>query len=260
MAEDLGTESAAARHRPSRRVVTLVAIPLICLVIMSYIGDAFAATLVKSHPVWLMALNSRTRNLALVTNQVDPVTFYVVGITRLLLSDPLFYLLGRWYGDSAVTWMERRTKTWGSMLRRIERWFAKGAYPLLFIAPNNYICLFAGAAGMPIAAFLAVNVAGTVFRLWLVRQFGNLFDRPINALVGWIDDHRLPLVLLSIALVALSIVLEARRGETEVGSLTRLDDELEELDAEKVDEPPPDGRAPGDDGEHEDRRGDGDAA
>jgi membrane protein DedA with SNARE-associated domain len=233
MAEDLGTERADARPRPSRRAVTLVAVPLIVLVVMSYIGDAFAATLVKSHPVWLMALNSRTRNLALVTNQVDPWTFYTVGITRLLLSDPLFFLLGHWYGDSAVTWMERRTKTWGQMLRQIERFFGKAAYPLVFLAPNNYICLFAGAAGMPIAAFFAVNIAGTVFRLWLVRQFGNLFDRPINAFVGWIDDHRLPLVVLSIVLVVASIALEARRGETEVTALARLDDELDEIDAEK---------------------------
>jgi membrane protein DedA with SNARE-associated domain len=233
MAEDLGTERATARRRPSRRAVTLVAVPLIVLVIASYIGDAFAASLVKSHPVWLMVLNSRTRNLALVTNQVDPWTFYAVGLTRLLLSDPLFFLLGRWYGDSAVTWMERRTKTWGQMLRQIEQWFGKAAYPLLFLAPNNYICLFAGAAGMPIAAFFAVNIAGTIFRLWLVRQFGNLFDRPINAFVGWIDDHRLPLVVLSIILVVVSIALEARKGETEVTSLVRLDDELDEIDAEQ---------------------------
>jgi membrane protein DedA with SNARE-associated domain len=247
MAEDLGTErAAAARRRPSRRAVTLVAAPLIVLVILSYIGDAFAASLVKSHPVWLMALNSRTRNLALVTNQVDARTFYAVGLTRLLLSDPLFFLLGHWYGDSAVTWMERRTKTWGTFLRQIERFFGRAAYPLVFLAPNNYICLFAGAAGMPVAGFFAANIAGTVFRLWLVRQFGNLFDRPINALVGWIDDHRLPLVALSIVMVVVSIALEARRGETEVTSLAHLDDELDEIDTGEPEDAAPDAAGPTD--------------
>jgi membrane protein DedA with SNARE-associated domain len=219
-----------ARRRPSRRVVTLVSVPLVILVIMSQVGDALAPTLVVNHPVWLMVLNSRTRNLALVTTRVDPVTFFSVGMARLLISDPLFFLLGVWYGDAAVSWMERRTRTWGSMLRSIERFFGKAAYPLIFIAPNNYICLFAGAAGMPIGAFFAVNIAGTLFRLWLVRVFGDAFERPIDALVGWIADHRVILLVISIGLVLLSIALEARRGETEVASLARLDDELDEAE------------------------------
>jgi membrane protein DedA with SNARE-associated domain len=216
--------------------VTLVSVPLIALVIMSYVGDALAPTLFDTHPVLLMALNSRTRNLVLVTNEVDPVTFYTVGLVRLLVSDPLFFLLGMWYGDAAVEWMERRTRTWGQFLRQIEQWFGKAAYPIIFIAPNNYVCLFAGAAGMPLKAFFAVNIAGTIFRLWLVRTFGNVFEAPIDDLVGWIGDHRIPLLALSIALVLVSIALEARKGETEVSSLARLDDELEEIDAEQENE------------------------
>ncbi len=227
-----------ARRRPSRRAVTLVSVPLVILVIMSYVGDALAPTLVDTHPLWLMVLNARTRNLALVTNQIDTVPFYGVGVGRLLVSDPLFFLLGYWYGDSAVTWMERRTRTWGQMMRSVEQGFGKAAYPLVFLAPNNFICLFAGAAGMPIGAFFAVNLAGTAFRLWLVRKFGEAFDRPLNALVDWIGDHRLILLVVSFALVGLSIALEARRGETEVTSLAHLDDELEELDSQRSSSPP----------------------
>jgi len=205
----------------------LVSIPLIVLTVAAYVGDAIAPTLVDTHPAWLMGLNSRTRNLALVTNEVDPVTYYGIGLTRLLVSDPLFFLLGYWYGDAAVSWMERRTKTWGQMLRQIEQWFGKAAYPIIFIAPNSYVCLFAGAAGMPLRAFFAVNIAGTVTRLWLVRRFGEAFEAPIDDLVGWIGDHRIPLLVLSVGLVVLSIVMEARKGETEVGSLAHLEEELE---------------------------------
>ena len=252
MAEDLRPSPSPARRRPSRRAVTLVSIPLIILVIMSYVGDALAPTLFDTHPVLLMALNSRTRNLVLVTNEVDPVTFYTVGLIRLLLSDPLFFLLGMWYGDAAVEWMERRTRTWGQFLRQIEQWFGKAAYPIIFIAPNNYVCLFAGAAGMPLKAFFAVNIAGTIFRLWLVRTFGNVFEAPIGDLVGWIGDHRIPLLALSIALVLVSIALEARKGETEVSSLARLDDELEEIDAEQENEREGDAAEPEDAPQDED--------
>ena len=109
---------------------------------------------------------------------------------RLVVSDPLFFLLGYWYGDAAVEWMERRTRTWGQMLRQIEKWFGKAAYPIVFIAPNNYICLFAGAAGMSIRAFVVLNVTGSMFRLWLVRVFGQAFEAPIDVVVDWIGDNR----------------------------------------------------------------------
>jgi membrane protein DedA with SNARE-associated domain len=220
--------AAVVRRRPSRRQVTAIAVPLVALVVMNYVGDALAPTLVDTHPAWLIALNARNRNLALVTNQLDPLTYYGIGTARLLVSDPLFFLLGYWYGDAAVTWMERRTKTWGQLLRQIERWFGKAAYPLIFIAPNNYICLFAGAAGMPLRAFFAVNIAGTITRLWLIRLVGETFESPLDDLVGWIGDNRIPLLIASVALVIASIFLEARRGETEVEALARLDEELEE--------------------------------
>ena len=220
------------RRRPSRRQVAALAVPLVALVVMGYVGDALAPTLVDTHPAWLIGLNARNRNLALATNSLDAWTYYGVGTVRLLISDPLFFLLGYWYGDAAVTWMERRTNTWGQMLRQIEQWFGKAAYPLIFVVPNNYICLFAGAAGMPLRAFFAVNLAGTITRLWLIRLVGETFESPLDDLVGWIGDNRVPLLGVSVALVIVSIALEARRGETEVGSLAHLDDELEEVSEE----------------------------
>jgi membrane protein DedA with SNARE-associated domain len=232
MAEDDQSVTAPVRRRPSRRAITLVSIPLIFLVIISYVGDALAPSLVDRHPALLIALNARTRNLALVTNDLDPLTYYGVGFLRLVVSDPLFFLLGYWYGDAAVEWMERRTRTWGQMLRQIEKWFGKAAYPIVFIAPNNYICLFAGAAGMSLRAFAILNVTGSLFRLWLVRVFGRAFEAPIDTVVDWIGDNRAILLVITVGLVLVSIALEARSGETEIEALARLDDELEEADEE----------------------------
>jgi membrane protein DedA with SNARE-associated domain len=233
MAGDDPTLDASSRRRPpSRHAVAAVTLPLVALVVMGYIGDALAPSLVDTHPAWLIALNARNRNLILVTNYLDAWTFYSIGIVRLLLSDPLFFILGYWYGDAAVAWMERRTRTWGQLARQAEGWFSKAAYPIVFIAPNNFICLFAGAAGMPIRAFFAVNVAGTVFRLWLIRRFGEAFESPIDDVVGWIGEYRIPLLILSVVLVVISISLEAKRGETEVTALTRLEDEIDEIEDE----------------------------
>ena len=97
--------------------------------------------------------------------------------------------------------MEQRTKTYGSMLRQWERWFHKAAYPLVFIAPNNVICLFAGAAGMSVPAFFITNVTGTIARLYLIRRLGEAFERPIDEILDFIARYRLPL------LVGLDLVL-----------------------------------------------------
>ena len=257
MAEEDHPTGTPARRRPSKRAITLVSIPLVALLIISYVGDAMAPTLVDTHPLVLLLLNARTRNLALITNDLDPWTYYGVGFFRLVVSDPLFFLLGYWYGDAAVEWMERRTRTWGQMLRQIERWFGKAAYPIVFLAPNNYICLFAGASGMSIRAFVILNVTGSMFRLWLVRVFGRAFEAPIDDVVHWIGDNRRILLVVTVGLVLVSIALEARTGETEVASLARLDDELEQADTEAqaeaeartdADADGPDPRRPADEG------------
>jgi membrane protein DedA with SNARE-associated domain len=232
--DDPQAEARADRpdRRPSRRAVTIVAIPIIVLIVCTNIGDATAPTLVDTHPAWLVALNPRNRNLVLVTNYLDPWTYYGIATARLLASDPFFFLLGWWYGDAAITWMEKRTRTWGKSLRKAEGWFSKAAYPLIFVAPNQYICLFAGAAGMPVGAFFAVNIAGTMARLYLIRRFGTVAEEPLDSIVEWIGDNRAPLLVLTVGLTVLSIVLEARKGETEVEAIVHLDDELEaEADA-----------------------------
>ena len=79
---------------------------------------------------------------------------------------------------------------------------------------------------MPVRAFVALNVSGTVIRLWLVRRFGEAFESPIDDLVGWIGDNRAILLVISVGVVIVSVALEARGGQTEVSALTHLDDEL----------------------------------
>ena len=231
------TTTETARRPPSRKAVTLVGSLLVVMVIMSQVGDLMTTTWADTHPAWLLSLNARNRILALVTNSLDAGTYYGVGMTRLLVSDPLFFLLGHWYGDAAIVWMEKRTKTWGQLLRQMEGWFGKAAYPLVFIAPNNPICLFAGAAGMPVRAFLALNLAGTATRLYVIRRFGETFEAPIDDVLHWFAEYRVPLFVLSAVLLVVSVALEARSGETEITAYSKLDDELEKAESDVESEP-----------------------
>ncbi|MGV3760827.1 MAG: DedA family protein [Actinomycetota bacterium] len=217
----------APRHPVGRRRLVMLIVPIVGLIIASNVGDALATTLATTNPLALVALNARNRNLVLVTNELDAVSYYVVATVRLLVSDPLFFLLGYWYGDAAVTWMERRTRTWGSTMRQVERWFGKAAYPLVFVAPNNVICLMAGAAGMSVAGFMLTNLAGTLVRLYLIRRLGEAFEAPIDDLLGFLADYRIPLLILSVVLVAATSLFEVRRGEGELEAVLHLDDDLE---------------------------------
>jgi membrane protein DedA with SNARE-associated domain len=212
-------DAVGSEDRPGRRRLTLLVAPIIGLIVISNVGDASAPHLVDHHPLLLLAMNARNRNLLLVTEQLDAASYYIVGTLRLLLSDPLFFLLGYWYGDTVLDWMERRTKTFGQTLRQIEGWFSKAAYPLVFLAPNNYICMFAGASGMSVPGFFAINTLGTLARLYLIRRLGERFDGSINNVLDFIRDHRTPLLIISITLFAVVMINELRRAKTDFEAL-----------------------------------------
>jgi len=216
---------------------------LIVCVIAGWAGDLLVSVLIPDHPLIFIMLNSRNRNLVLATTRLDAWSFYGVAFVRLLLSDPLFFILGRWYGDAGVRWMERRTPTFGGMIRTLEGWFDKAAYPLVAIAPNNFICLFAGSAGMSVPGFFLVNAFGTVGRLYLLRTVGGVFSNPLSSVQNFIGDHRLVVFAASALLLGFTIWSERRAGGSEVEQLLHLDDEIADL---RGDEPPPVADEPGD--------------
>ena len=218
----------AQQPAPSRTKLTLTIVPIIGLIICSNIGDALTTTWAEEHPLALIALNSRNRILVLTTNQLDPLPYYLVAGVRLLLSDPLFFLLGVWYGDSAIRWIARKSPTYGELVRRAEKGFGAAAYPLVLVAPNQWICLLAGAAGMSVPVFFALNIVGTGARLYLIRELGETFEAPIDYLLGVFRDYRLELFILSVLLVGLFAYGEARRGKGDIGAVRDLEHELEE--------------------------------
>lgn len=214
------------RTRPPRHRVVLVGTLIGALVIANNLGSIFTTTLAEDHPAWLLAMNATNRTLGLTTNQLDPVSYYLLGSLRLLLADPLFFLLGVWYGDAAIRWVERRWASQGQFLRMMEKGFDKAAYPVVFLAPNNVVCLLAGASSMPIGAFVAVNLAGTVTRLYLIRVLGRAFASPIESLLASFAEYRVPLLVLSAVLVGGSMLMDRRRGRGELEAVKALEDEF----------------------------------
>lgn len=191
------------------------------------LGDLFLAEIVDRNPALLIALNPRNRNLTLATNQLSAVVFFSVGFARLVASDPLYYLLGYWYGDRAIAWTERRSRTYGPLIRDGERMFRRGSYPLIFLAPNNIICALSAATGVRLSTFIALNLSGTVARLVVVRQLGEVFRSPIDSVVNFIANYRTPILIISAIAVAWTIFGEFRGDNSELHTLTSLESEDE---------------------------------
>lgn len=239
--------TAADRHPgpPSPLVRNLVVGALIAMVIAGYVATGFLSFLLTQHPLVFIGLSSTNRNLALASGELAAWSFYLVAFLRLLAPDPLFFLLGRWYGDSAIRWMEGKSPSYGQILRQLEQWFEKARYLVVVIAPNNPVSLFAGASTMTFASFMVANVIGTAGRLVLIRLFSSAFENPLGNLRGFIGDYQRPLLVLSLSIMALTIWSERRAGRDRIGDLVRLDDEMaDELAGTDADGARPDDGGP----------------
>jgi membrane protein DedA with SNARE-associated domain len=222
---------APERTPVSRRHLLLLIGPIILLVIANYIGGALAPDLVSRNPLLLIALSVPNRNLIAVSHSVPLPAYFVVGFLRLIAPDYFFYALGYHYGDRAITWMERRTRTAGLMMRQLEELFGKAGHVLVLIMPNNPVCLLAGGARMRKSVFWTINIIGTIGRLIIMWWIGELFEGWINAFLGFISDQRVPLLAATVTIAVITLASELRRGTTEIQQLLELEGELEGGDA-----------------------------
>lgn len=207
----------------------LLVAPIVAITIAGTVGTALLPTLATKNPLLLIVLDSRNRMLVLARD-VPVVPFVVVALMRRTLTDPLFYLLGRYYGEGAVRWLEKKGGG-GSLVTATESFFAKARYPMVFAFPGAIVCALAGQTGMSLPAFLVTNIAGTLTSILLVRTFSDAIASPVEALLGFFSRNLVATTAVSVALVALSIVLNRAQGGLEARSVDELEAELEQRDA-----------------------------
>lgn len=215
---------------PTRAALAAVVVAIAALVVANNVGNALAAALLpdpaepdrSSNPLLLIALSPAIRNQVAVANYVEPWQFLAVAGLRLLVADPLFFLLGRWYGDAGISWMERRSPLAGETLREVERWFTKAAPLVVFIASNNLVCTLAGASGMRRTTFWVANVAGTVARLVLILFLAGLAADQIDTVLTWVGDYRPWVIGISVAAVAVVGLRQLRGARGEIDQLRGL--------------------------------------
>ncbi|HEY4408918.1 MAG TPA: hypothetical protein VGO87_03475 [Acidimicrobiia bacterium] len=187
--------------------------PLVGFTVLGAVGTVMTPALAPHHPLALIALEARDRNL-LLARHIGLAAFLVAGTARRLVSDPFFYLLGRHHGPAGVEWLERHGG--GRAVAATVRAFRRAAYPMLVIFPGAVVCTLAGDAGVPPKVFAAVVVVRTVVVVLAIRFAGNAFGRPIDSVLHAFDQHMLAASLLFVVAVG-GWMLWEHRGRAETG-------------------------------------------
>ena len=213
--------------RPSRRKVALIVVPIMVLIGIGTVGNAIHPTLIKEHPLWLIAMEPRNRWVILVAEKVDFWPLLIFGTVRRLLSDPLFYLLGYLYKGNAVRWAERRFEEIAPVIRGIETIFHRAGPVLVFLFPGALICVLAGATGMNPVLFGILNVVGTIVTVTVLYHFASVVEGPVDAINGFYGDNFKWLTVVSILLTGFYFWNQWRRGKSEIQSIARFEQEME---------------------------------
>lgn len=208
----------------------LLVAPIVVLTTLGTIATALTPTLAANHPLLLIAMDSRNRMLVLA-REVDLLPFMVVGVLRRSLSDPLFYLLGRYYGEGAIRWLEKKGGG-GGLVTLTEKIFKRAGYPMVFAFPGAIVCALAGTTGMSPVGFLIANLAGTLTSVIAVRIFSDAISSPVEALLGFFERNMVATTAVSIGLVLLSLVLNRAQGKLEGASIDELEKELDAGDGD----------------------------
>ncbi|HVL27471.1 MAG TPA: hypothetical protein VM390_04945 [Acidimicrobiales bacterium] len=239
-----GAEGAGGAEEPPgprlpRKKLLLIVGPIVVLAIVGTVATALTPALAARHPLLLILLEARNRNLILA-REVDFLPFLLVATFRRTLTDPLYYLLGKYYGDAAVRWLEVKAGL-GSYARMMERIFVKASYPAVFFFPGAIVCALAGVTRMRFGIFVALNLSGTVTAVVALKLFGDAVASPVEAIVSFFDRNLLTTTLVSIVLVAISVW--AGRAE---GRMRMSMEDIEDLERQVEADEPDEGRAPDD--------------
>lgn len=226
----MGT-SVPGRPTHTRRRLVLLVTPIVVLIAIGTVANASTSWLAAHHPLALIALEARNRNLLLVANRVDLVPFVVVGVVRRMLSDPLFFLLGHFHGADALRWAERRLGGGDRLVKLTEAAFRRAAGVMVFLFPGALVCVLAGVSRMGVRTFLALNFAGTLTAVLVLRLSAAALRAPLEAILAWNERNVAWVTAVLVVSAAAWVAWQHRRGRSDLQAVRELADELDPPDA-----------------------------
>jgi membrane protein DedA with SNARE-associated domain len=211
---------------PNRLLLGLVLCTLVVLTAGNYISTAILFTLIKHHPAWLIGLNPTTRNLILVSNEMSAVSYFVLAVVRRMFPHPLWFLIGRWYGNAGIKWVEKRSPDIGAMVSTLERYFPRFGWLICIIYPHPLVCTMAGASAMSFLAFTVYTLLGVIGFVWLSRVFGDFLHPVTNSIANFGSHYWIPLTVLSVLVVIIGFFAGEKGGRSKIESIGQIEAEL----------------------------------
>ncbi|MDP1792844.1 MAG: hypothetical protein Q8K63_01800 [Acidimicrobiales bacterium] len=224
---DMPVERTEEEKRLRRKRLTLLLIPIVAFSVAGTAVNLAAPKLINDHPLVVIFFNPINRYLLLAANRVETWEFFAVGFFRLTLTDPLYFMLGHWFGDGALDWIEQKTGGTG-MIPTIKKWFGKAGPAIVLLAPNAYVCVLAGASGMKVRLFIALNAVGTIGRLILIKATGEALEAPLDGVLDFVKRYQWQLVAFSIVTFTIQTLVNRRKGKgSDIEGVGKMADELE---------------------------------
>jgi membrane protein DedA with SNARE-associated domain len=205
-------EKAIAHQRPTWTWILIAGV--IGLYILGLTTTALTARMLKDGQfLQLIALSPRYRNFVAGASKIDLLPFMTVGVARLLVSDPLYFLIGKYFGDSALRWFERLMggpEGGGKLISTTEKWFhaknGRVAIVLSAFFAGPIICILAGATKMKARTFFLLDFLGTIVVVALLRMLA----KPLQPFVDWLitanKKYWKYFTVLAVVFVAISLL------------------------------------------------------
>ena len=218
----MGSVEATLDRPPlARWKVLLLFTPLVVMIAVRMVVQGAAPWLLKHHPLGLIAIDAKNRNLLLAAGRTDIVYFVLFAVIARMATDPIHFLIGRIFGDRALVWLRKQLGEQNRFILWIERSFRRAGDLMVFAMPGAPVCLMAGITGMKARRFFLLNLLGTVTMVLFLRATASAFRGPLNAVLNFNDRYVGILTPLFISLIVIQ-VLRARHKRKKAGGGAEL--------------------------------------
>jgi membrane protein DedA with SNARE-associated domain len=168
-----------------------------------------------------MALNPKYRYMVVAAPDIDPVQFFLIGLGRLLLSDPVYFALGWFFGDRAIKFFSDALGE--PTVDSTRRMFLRAATVMALFAAGPIICVLAGTAKMKPKRFFTLNIIGTAIIVMALKMFSEALEGPIRSFLRFNDRYNKWLILIT---VVTTVVMFLRVGRKQLSAAKDMADEL----------------------------------
>ena len=183
------------------------------------VGSNIGPALVDEHPLPVLMLASRNRNLFGSVPFIDPLPYAIIGFLRILLAAVVLFYLGRWYGERAIGWTERQVGDLPPIYTWFEKAVAKAGWLLFILMPgSNLVCIMAGHQRVPARRFVPLIGVGIALKLTVLWFGGKAFEDQIRSFLGWIEDYQWYVVA---GLFLISFLQSARHARRDIPEIVR---------------------------------------